>query len=136
MFSCTKAAGDVPTTDCNVRLGVETGACCYNAVGTTSPTKAATAFAATTNAVVTALAGVWPINKDDSKFFCTTEAFLSGSPGYSSVNGTMSIDASARFTNGATLKADFAGSTSTWTCSGASALAASGAAAAILISLL
>lgn len=137
-FSCTKMlkATDAATTDCNAKLGIMTGGCCYAVVGT-GPTKA---FTSTTKTTADVIDAVWPINKG-TKYLCATADSLAATQGWTAAaaneNGTAgSVDASKKFANKGKSKSSLAGSVATWTCSGATALAATGAAATALISLM
>lgn len=141
-FACTKgdmtATPPTMTTDCNKLLGVMTGACCAT-VTSTGPTKPTTD--GWSKQVIPIIDAVWPINKG-SKTLCATGDSVAKVTGYTAAAANMdgtwgSVDASLKFSgNGKVKRTAVAGSVATWTCSGAAALAASGAAATAFISLM
>ena len=127
-FKCSPMTATTPTTDCNKTLGIMTGGCCYTVVGT-GPTKALTS---TTKSVAAIISAAWPLNKGTANL-CSTEAALAKITGWSTGNV---IDAYLKFSGNTKPRSYLAGATTTWTCSGASILAASGATATVLISLM
>lgn len=134
------ASAGTQTTDCNSLLGVETGACCYT-VTNTGPTKAVTS--GNDKAIIAALDEVWPINKDSTRYLCATKDGLASVQGWAASttnpdaeHPTVTVDASKKFIGSTTAQRNILkGAIATWTCSGATALAVSGAVATAFISL-
>ena len=180
-FSCKKVHSvrkmaktkRVPTTDCNALLGVATGACCFQVTGT-GPTAPLTG--GWDKQVAAVIDAVYPLSKAGTKYFCSTQEYLSKVQGWKSASGgnddksgddkkgddskegtkgddtkdddkkdgndsdddgvAGTVDASMKFANKGKSKSVLKGSTTTWTCSGAIALAMSGVSASAIISLL
>ena len=137
-FSCTKADGSgSSTTDCNKLLMIPTGGCCAKVDGT-KPKTLTTGF---TNQTATIIDSAWPVN-GGTKYLCATQESLTKVAGFSdtTANSTAGIwgavDAATRFQGKTAKRTSLTGSVATWTCSGATALAASGAVAAAFISLM
>ena len=128
------------TTDCNAVLGVETGACCYTVTNTDGP-KVVPPPTSTQGKVVAEIDPYWPILKGTTRYLCATADGLSKVQGFTAGTDTTpaTIDAARKFYDGTSKTAtrvQLAGSVASWTCSGASALAISGAAATAFISLM
>ena len=138
-FTCTKgdATAGTMTTDCNALLGVFTGGCCYQVDGT-DPTKA---YTSNNKGVAGIIGAVWPTAKG-TKYLCATSDSLAKVPGFTAAtNSTMglygTVDSQVKFAGSKTQKrTSLAGNTVSWTCSGASTLAATAATATALISLM
>jgi hypothetical protein len=138
-FTCTlaDATAGTPTTDCNTLLGTDTGGCCWTVSNATGP-KAVPSKTSTAGKVVAELDAVWPILKDSTRYLCATEAGISGIQGFTAGTDTTphTIDASMKFAAKDKKKTQLTGSVASWTCSGATALAVSGAAVTAFISLM
>ena len=92
-FKCSRKFQDIrPTTDCNAKLNVRTGACCYR-VQTTDPVKEPFSLQAKEVFDTINRAG-YPLQKDWSKqptYLCSTPWYLERTPGYKFDNFTKTI---------------------------------------------